>query len=528
MSRSTPRRAIAAVVAVTLAATLTACAGGSGASSPIRLGWSGDIPPLDPAASATVGSYAFLSQIYPSLLTIDPDEDEPVTAIAESAEWTADGVYTVVLKPDLEFANGDALTSSDVKFSIERQLALQSDDGAWRQLQALDSVELLDETTVEFRFDTEVDSRFPFVLAGPAGLVLDEEAFFADELTPDEDILDAEPFGGAFTLSTLRGDVLLLTPYRGFGGDRTAFASVEVHPGESAALTQQLRDGTIDVLTGSFDVDSLESLSDDSDLEMSRAASGRTRLLAFDFAHMPYGARTEAADAKTALAVRRAIADVIDREALADALGADWVEPLTGYLPVGVPGATDVFSALRGDKEGGPDVEAAAALLAGAGIVEPIDLTIHVDVEQVGFPGGAEVAAIAAQLDDSGLFSVTVVETDADGLSAALLAGEVQAVFTSFLPADADPQDYLEPFRSMGTVIPGYGDAKVDGLLTRQITELDPEVRAETVLETQNAVAAQVPAIPITQGVRVVFARSTISGFELDDAHALDLSRLRR
>ncbi len=528
MSPSTPRRIVAAVVAAATAAVLAACAGGSGASNPIRLGWSGEIPPLDPAASATVGSYAFLSQIYPSLLTIEPDEDEPVLAIAESAAWTADGVYTVVLKPGLEFANGDDLTTSDVKFSIERQLALQSDDGAWRQLQTIDSVDLVDDTTIEFRFSTAVDSRFPFVLAGPAGLVLDEEAFFADELTPDEDILDAEPFAGPFSLGTLRGDVLLLRPYPGFGGDRSALASVEVHPGEGAALAQQLRDGSLDALTGRLDGATLDSLSDDDDLDLSRAASGRVRLLAFDFAHMPYGTRTETPDANIALAVRAAAADVLDREEITDDLGADWVEPLTGYLPHGIPGATDVFSGLRGDLEGGPDVDAAAALLTAAGIVEPVELTVHVDLEQVGFPGREEVEAIAAQLEDSGLFSVTIVETDGEGLGAALLAGEVQAMFTSILPADADPQDYLAPFRSTSAFIPGYADANVDALLARQITEADPDVRAATVLETQNAIAAQVPAIPVTQGVRVVFARSVISGVQLEDSAALDLTRLRR
>jgi peptide/nickel transport system substrate-binding protein len=259
---------------------------------------------------------------------------------------------------------------------------------------------------------------------------------------------------------------------------------------------------------------------------MSRAASGRVRLLAFDLDHMPYGRRTETPDVNLALAVRGAVADILDREALVDDIGADWVEPLTGYLPTGIPGAADVFSALRGDRDGGPDVEAAAAALAAAGIVEPVPLSIHVDLEQVGFRGADEVAGIAAQLDDSGLFDVTVVETDGEGLGAAVLAGEVQAMFTSLLPANADPQDYLAPFRSTSAAFPGYGD--VDALLTRQITEVDPEVRAATVLETQNAIAAQLPAIPVTQGVRVVFSRAIISGVELDDSSALDLTRLRR
>ena len=104
---SLPRRAIAGATAVIVAATLAACASGSGSTSPVRLGWADDIPPLDPAASASVSSFTFLTQIYPSLLTIDPDKAEPVTEIAESAEWVEAGVFRVVLARGLRFANGD-------------------------------------------------------------------------------------------------------------------------------------------------------------------------------------------------------------------------------------------------------------------------------------------------------------------------------------------------------------------------------------------------------------------------------------
>jgi len=527
VSRTTLRRVVAAVAAAAMAASLAACAGGSGGSNPIRLGWAGELPPLDPAASGSVGSFAFLSQLYPSLLVLEPGADEPVPDIAESAEWTAEGVYTVVLKPDLEFANGDALTSSDVKFSIERQLALQSQDGAWRELQSIDAIELVDESTVQFRFDTAADSRFPFVLAGPAGLVLDEEAFFADELTPDDDILESQPFAGPFSLRAVR-DTLLLRPYRGYAGVHEALASVEVHVGEDAELGRRLLEEGLDVVTGRLDDETLQALAADRDLDRSRAASGRVRILAFDLLHMPYGTRSETPDANLAFAVRAAIADVLDREAIADELGSDWVEPLTGFLPSGIPGATDVFSERYGDLDGGPDVDAATARLAAAGIVDPVELTIHVDLDQVGYPGRLEVEAIAEQLDDSGLYDVDIVETDAEGLGAALLAGEVQALFTSLLPADADPQDYLAPYRSTSATIPGFGDSNVDALLARQVTELDAGVRAATVLETQNALAGLLPAIPVTQGVRVVFSRPLISGATLRDAFPLDLARLRR
>lgn len=528
MSRSLPRRAIVAATALLAIATLAACATGGGLASPIRVGWSGDIPPLDPAASDSLGSFAFLTQLYPSLLVVEAEKPDPVPEIAESVEWTSDGVYTVVLKPGLEFPNGHELTTADVKFSLERQLALQSEDGAWRRLANLDSIEIVDDTTIEFHLGTALDAGFPFVLAGPAGLVLDEESFFADELTPDAEIVDAQAFGGPYTLESVGDDVLTLTPYPGFGGAPLAASTLELRAGEGADLASRLHDGSIDVLTGGLGVESLTSLAEDAGVDMARATSGRVRLLAFDFAHMPFGSRTEAPDAAKAAAVRAAISELIDREQLTRSIGGNGVEPAYGYVADGVPGAADVFTSLRGDGEGGPDLEAATAALAGVGIPTPVELSIHVDLDQVGELGSAEVAGLAEQLDASGLFTVSVVETDAEGLGTAFVAGEVHAVFTSVLPVTGDPQDYVEPFRSAGLLAPGFTDGTVDSLLTRTRSEADPEVRAATLRETQNAIAAQLPAIPITQGVRVVFVRGTISGFGLDDSLPLDLSLLRR
>jgi peptide/nickel transport system substrate-binding protein len=522
------RRAVATATAVALALALAGCANGSGAPSPVRVGWAGELPPLDPAASRSAGSFAYLSQIYPALLQIDGDAPEPVPQIAASAQWTADGVYTVELLPGLVFANGHDLTTSDVKFSIERQLALQSEDGAWRQLSGLESTIIVDETTIEFHLTTAVDVRFPFVLAGPAGLILDEEAFYADELTPDDEVIQAAPFAGPFTLDASRTDVFVLDPNADFGGATPGAATLEVRPGAGDALADQLIDGSIDVVTGTLGTAARATLADADTLEMERAASGRVRLLAFDFAHMPFGSRTEAPDAGKALAVRAAISELVDREALVEEIGSAIIWPSYGYVATGLPGATQPFLDLRGDGEGGPSLERAQAALVGAGIAEPVALTIHVDPDQVGTAATAEITALAAQLDDSALFSTTIVETDADGLGAALIAGDVQAVFTSVLPSIFESQAYLAPFRSGGVLAPGYGDGTVDGLLARRTTELDPAVRAATLAEAQVAIATQLPAIPISQGVRLVFARTGVFGVALQESQPLDLSRLRR
>ncbi|MEO8527958.1 MAG: ABC transporter substrate-binding protein, partial [Pseudolysinimonas sp.] len=307
-------RAFAALAVVAILGTLAACA--TGGANSIKLGWVGALPPLDPAASDSVRSFALLSQVYPSLLTVEARDSAPVPDLAASADWTADGVYTVVLKTGLKFANGDDLTTSDVQFSIERQLALQSEDGAWRQLGNLGSVVPVDASTIEFHLKTATDASFPYVLAGPAGLILDEEQFFADELTSDADILTAKPFAGPFTLSGDRAGTLTLSPYDQYGGIRSATSVIELHSGTSADLATQLHAGSIDAVTGPMDVDTIKQLAADEAVLMTRAASGRTRLLAFDFEHMPFGTKDATPDEGKALAIRTAIADVIDRSAL--------------------------------------------------------------------------------------------------------------------------------------------------------------------------------------------------------------------
>ena len=61
------------------------------------------------------------TQVFPYLLNTDYGSTEVVPDLAESAEFTSPTEYTVTLKPGLKWANGNDLTSSDVKFSLRPQ-----------------------------------------------------------------------------------------------------------------------------------------------------------------------------------------------------------------------------------------------------------------------------------------------------------------------------------------------------------------------------------------------------------------------
>src|SRR6478736_3568619 len=183
---------------------LAGCAGGGGGNStdggnasgePLIVGTTDKVTFLDPAGSYDNGSLTVQTQVFPYLVNTDFNSTEVVPDLAETAEFTSPTEYTVTLPEGLKWANGNDLTSSDVKFSFDRNLAIADPNGASSLLYNLDSVEAVDDTTVVFHMKAENDQIFPFILTSFPGAIVDDEVFSADAVTPDQDIVDANAFG---------------------------------------------------------------------------------------------------------------------------------------------------------------------------------------------------------------------------------------------------------------------------------------------------------------------------------------------
>ena len=144
-----------AAFAVT-ALAISGCAGTSGNNSSggsadsITVGTTDKVTTLDPAGSYDNGSFAVMNQVFPFLMNTPYGSPDVEPDIAETAEFTSPTQYTVTLKDGLKWASGNELTSSDVKFSFDRQLAIADDNGPSSLLYNLDSVETPDDTTVVF------------------------------------------------------------------------------------------------------------------------------------------------------------------------------------------------------------------------------------------------------------------------------------------------------------------------------------------------------------------------------------------
>lgn len=498
----------------------------------IRVGTTDSVSALDPAGSFDAGSRAVQAQVFPNLVALDVDGLAVVPDLAATAAFTSATQYTVTLPPRLTWANGDELTSSDVKFSFDRQLAIADADGPSSLLGNLASVDTPDDTTVVFTLRSDNDQSFPAVLASAAGAIVDEEVFRADAVTDDGDIVDADAFGGPFAITDIAADgAITLSPNANHRGliDAPAAGSVVLAPyASSSDLASDVADGKVDVAMGTIADADIGALRDDDGVIVHEGPGGETRLLAFDLGTMPFGTATAEADSGKAQAVRQAAASLVDRPSLADEVHAGSFAPLYSVLPAGLATPATPFKTLYGNGSGGPDASAAAGALSAAAVPTPVALTIgYASDDLYGAKSAAEYEALAAQLEAGGLFTVDLVPASTDEYAAGIAAGAYPAFQVGVDPRLPDASAYLAPLVSTSDGLGGgYADAATDQLVAQQAVEADAEARGRDIADIEDRVAALVPAVPLLQSSQIVVASTDIDGVLLDASRILRFALL--
>ncbi|WP_154793788.1 ABC transporter substrate-binding protein [Occultella kanbiaonis] len=522
------RRGLSVVgTAAALALVLAACAetedpntddgtgGDTGAG--ITVGTTDVIIALDPAGSYDNGSWAVMNQVYPFLMNSPYGSPDVEPDIAESAEFTAPTEYTVVLKPDLTFANGHALTASDVKFTFDRQVAINDPQGPASLLYNLESTEVVDETTVVFHLLSENDQIFPQILASPVAPIVDEEVFSATEVTPSADIAEAEAFAGQYSISDyVENEVIRYTAFADYAGVLPPAVTEEItvqYFAEETSLKLAVQEGDVDVAFRSMSPTDIGDLRTDDSVVVHDGPGGEIRYIVFNFNTQPFGATTAEADPAMALAVRQAVAHLIDRNALSEEIYQGTYTPLYSYIPEGLTGANTALQDLYGDGEGGPDADAAAAVLADAGVTTPVTLNLQYSPDHYGASSDEEYAMIEAQLEATGLFDVQLNSTLWDAYSAERTQDLYPAYQLGWFPDYSDADNYLSPFFLTENFLGNhYDNQEVNDLILAQATTVDEAERTALIEQVQDLVAADLSTVPYLQGAQVAVAAADITG----------------
>jgi len=493
----------------------------SGSTDPLVIGTTDKISSIDPAGSYDNGSFAVMNQVYPFLLNSQYGTSDVTPDIAESADFTSPTEYTVKLKSGLKFANGHDLTSSDVKFSFDRQVKIADPNGPSSLLGNLDSIATPDDTTVVFTLKNGNDQVWPQILSSPAAPIVDEEVFSADAVTPDDTIVEGKAFAGQYTIDSYKlNELISYKPYADYQGSlpkpENGGISAKYYA-DASNLKLDVQSGAIDVAYRSLSATDIDDLSKNDAVKVVDGPGGEIRYIVFNFDTMPFGAKTPEADAAKSLAVRQAAADLIDRQAIATDVYKDTYSPLYSYVPQGLAGANEALKGLYGDGNGAPDAAKAKATLEAAGITTPVTLNLQYNGDHYGPSSGDEYAAVKAQLEKDGLFTVNLAQTEWVQYTKDRVADVYPAYQLGWFPDYSDADNYLTPFFSLDNFLGNhYDNADVQKMIVDQATQTDKAAREQEIGKIQDAVAADLSTLPLLQGKQVAIVGSSVEGAVLD------------
>ncbi len=493
--------------------------GGSGgaanvAGDPITIGTTDSVTALDPAGSYDQGSSTLEYNLYQTLLTIPAGENTPQGDAAESCQYDDPQTFTCTLKPDQKFSNGNDLTSSDVKYSLERAINIADPNGAAIYLLGSigepdkdgvlqvtpDAIETPDESTVVFHLN-KPDTTFQFVLTYPgAGAIVDEETFPADKELADDQIIGSGPY----KLSEYKaGEQAVLEINEEYTGDNTAQAPQVLVSYYSApsALKLAVEDGDVDIAWRSLSPTDLADLKDGGDVTVAEGDGAEIRYFVWDVAS-PVGKD---------LATRQAVAQVIDRDAIASKAYENTVTPLYSIVPPGFPGQVDSFK----EKYGEPDTAAAKKLLDDANISTPVDLTLGYTPTHYGPNAVDEATELQRQLEDSGLFNVSLKSAEWEQYQTIYKEGAYDLWQLGWFPDFLDADNYTSPFMVDGGFFQNhYTNKEVNTLVASEQASEDPDKRAADFTKLQDIAAEDVPFVPSWVGKNVAVYGDGVEGVE--------------
>ncbi|WP_371615102.1 ABC transporter substrate-binding protein [Streptomyces sp. NBC_00454] len=500
-----------------LTPALTACgstSGGGAGSGAIIVGTTDRFEaadyapaPLDPAYAYDAGSWNILRQTVQTLMHTPRGGGQPVPEAASDCRFTDTGneSYRCTLRPDLKFADGAPLTAQDVKFSIERVLAIKDENGPSSLLSTVDTVETKGADTIVFHLKT-ADATFPYKLSTPAAGIVSAKKYDAKKLragftvegsgpyTMKAEVKDNHLVRAVFTKNpNYKGDLKLQN-------DKAELRTFE----DSDAMGKALEQGSIHVVS--------RTLSPAQITELSAHPPKGIKLVPLPGLEIRYlGFNTEAPVVKDK-AVRQALAAAVDRNALIAKVYGKSAQPLYSLVPTTVTGHVNSFF----NKYGEANTAKAADLLKAAGIKTPVKLTLNYTNDHYGDGTAAEFEALKTQLNSTQLFDVTVQGADWADFRPAQKKGDYAAYGLGWFPDYPDADNFLAPFLEQDNFLgtPYANSAVRTRLIPESRRAVDRGVAVPAITEIQDIVAEDVPVLPLWQGKQYVAARDGITGVE--------------
>ncbi|MFJ1577025.1 ABC transporter substrate-binding protein [Streptomyces sp. NPDC088182] len=341
MRKSVPL--LGGTLVVTLSLALTACGAGTDnktSDSPsgsydknatVGIGSLYEPQNLDNTGGGGQGvTEALNGNVYEGLFTLT-DSGKTEKQLAEDYTVSPDGLtYTFTLRDGVTFHSGKALTSADVKYSIEKVRAENSQSARKSSFDMVKSITTPDPATVKVTLSSKSIS---FVYNLSYVWVVNSAA---------KDLKTSEDGTGPYTLDKwTRGSALSLARFPGYWGTPATNAKVVFHYYKDAtALNNALLTNAVDVVTSEQSPDALDQFKNNPNYKVNDGNSTTKLLLAFNDRVKPFDN----------VKVRKAVSSAIDNKKLLQSVWGDhgtligsmvpptdpWYEDLTKVNPYDV------------------------------------------------------------------------------------------------------------------------------------------------------------------------------------------------
>lgn len=293
---------------------------------------------------------AFTGNVYEGLYRLsDHGEVEPLLAASNTV--SEDGLnYTFTLQDDVTFHSGDPLTAADVKSSIERVVAEDSQSARKNSFAVISDIQTPDDKTVAI---TLSEPSISFIYNLSYIWVVNDAA---------EDLKTSEDGTGPYTLGDWkRGSSLSLDRYSDYWGDAASNKEVVFNYfTDATALSNALVTDQIDIITSVQSPDQLSQFTDNADFVVSDGDSTTKELLAFNDKVAPFDQ----------VAVRKAVYSAIDTEKLLTSIWGDYGTLIGSMVPPTDPWYEDLTQVNPYDPE------LSKTLLAEAGLPNGFEFTL--------------------------------------------------------------------------------------------------------------------------------------------------------
>jgi len=484
------------VVALGLAAALvSACGSHHDDPDAIVVGMTNSAVDLDPRVGADEASQKAHQLLYNTLVHID-DQLRVVPELAQSLEHPDELTYVARLRRGVRFHNGRELTADDVAYTFRSLIdpKFRGRTGAYTNLAAVD---VLDPYTVAFRLKTPFAS-FPINLV--MGIV-QAGSGAANSRTPIGT--------GPFALASFKpDDRIVLRRFDDYfdGAAKTGTLILKVVP-DDTMRGLELRKGAVDLVVNDVPPDIVWQMQREGTLQIATAPGS-------DYAYIGVNLRDPVLQR---LPVRQALGYAIDRDAIVKYLRRGFASTAVGILPpMSWAFEPRVFTFRYDPAE-------AKRLLDAAGFPDPdgdgprprLALTLKTSTSEV---YRIQAAAIQQDLARVGV-ALDIRSQEFATLQSDMVKGNFQ-MYTAQFVGVTDPDMLRRVFHSAQVPLAGlnrvhYQNPDVDRLIDEASAAVEDERRRALYGEVQQAVARDVPYIPLWYKTNVAVFQPDIHGVRL-------------